>query len=283
MACGNNQSGQCDIPVLTGGRTYTQVAAGGSHTVLLLSDGSAIACGQNQNCQCDIPALADGKTCTQVAAGGSHSVLLLSDGTAMTCCDNTFGQCDIPALSGSTTYTHVAAGEHHVALLRSDGTAVACGGNLAGQCRVPPKGDHRYVVPPVPPRSLPMLVLQASVDGDSIVFLTLGGHEFCRISAGGEEHLSDMYVELTTGHLAGKLGSAFSKFDVVLPGDAVLGNVTIEEPGMKVQDIFGAGLAKRPDRRSPFARSGCPLRRRFPAGCRPLPSLRVPAGGSFQG
>ena len=32
-ACGNNRSGECDIPVLEENQTYTQVAAGGDHTV----------------------------------------------------------------------------------------------------------------------------------------------------------------------------------------------------------------------------------------------------------
>merc|ERR1712034_221249 len=33
----------------------TQVAAGRSHTVLLKSDGAAVACGRNNDGQCDIP------------------------------------------------------------------------------------------------------------------------------------------------------------------------------------------------------------------------------------
>ena len=54
MACGDNGYGQCDIPPLTAGMSYTQVSAGYLHTVLLRSDGAAVACGRNANGKCDI-------------------------------------------------------------------------------------------------------------------------------------------------------------------------------------------------------------------------------------
>ena len=37
------------------------VAAGSDHTVLLTSDGTAVACGENRPGQCDAPALAAGQ------------------------------------------------------------------------------------------------------------------------------------------------------------------------------------------------------------------------------
>ena len=88
MACGRNGDGQCNIPTLDGQLRYTQdaagdtqnsssgvqriilaldgqlrymqVAAGGvgwsdGHTVLLRSDGSAVACGRNGGGQSNIP------------------------------------------------------------------------------------------------------------------------------------------------------------------------------------------------------------------------------------
>ena len=48
-AFGDNDSGQCNIPVLPEGVIYTEAAAGHYHTVLLKSDGTAMACGHN-NC-----------------------------------------------------------------------------------------------------------------------------------------------------------------------------------------------------------------------------------------
>ena len=68
--------------------TYTQVAAGESHTVLLRSNGTAVACGDNEEGQCSIPALDGHMTYTQTIAGYGYTVLLRSDGTVMACGGN---------------------------------------------------------------------------------------------------------------------------------------------------------------------------------------------------
>ncbi|CAK0881885.1 unnamed protein product [Prorocentrum cordatum] len=112
------------------------VAAGGGHTALLRSDGTAVAFGENHNGQCNVPALDGGLSYTQVAAGSAHTALLRSDGTAVAFGANHSGQCNVPALDGGLSYTQVAAGSAHTALLRSDGTAVAFGDH-SGQCNVP--------------------------------------------------------------------------------------------------------------------------------------------------
>mmetsp|Transcript_32941 Transcript_32941/g.71042 ORF Transcript_32941/g.71042 Transcript_32941/m.71042 type:complete len:222 (-) Transcript_32941:16-681(-) len=104
VACGRNDFGQCTIPQLDDGISYTQVSARAMHTVLLRSDGNAVACGQNVAGECDIPCLADGMTYTQVSAGLHHTVLLRSDGDAVTCGRNDSGQCDIPTLDPGTWY-----------------------------------------------------------------------------------------------------------------------------------------------------------------------------------
>eukprot|EP00438_Fugacium_kawagutii_P033996 Skav211211 [mRNA] locus=scaffold934:85694:86911:- [translate_table: standard] len=154
VACGENRYGQCDIPSLLSWREwlarrspkfrYTQVAAGGMHTVLLRSDGSAVACGSNSLGQCDIPPLGDGVTYAQVA-GNAHTVLLRSDGSAVACGYNENRQCDIPPLDDGLTYTQVSAGGIHTVLLRSDGSAVACGFYIDGRCDIPPlKGGLTY-------------------------------------------------------------------------------------------------------------------------------------------
>jgi alpha-tubulin suppressor-like RCC1 family protein len=83
---------------LNDGVTYTQVSAGGYHTVLLRSDGCAVACGWNVRGQCNIPPLDEGVTYTQVSAGYYHTVLLRSDGCAVACGLNSFGCCRIPSL-----------------------------------------------------------------------------------------------------------------------------------------------------------------------------------------
>ena len=73
MACGRNGVGQCDIPALAEGVTYTQISSGSDHTLLLLSDGTAVACGSDFDGQCSIPALADGE-----AYGGKQIVLTVN-------------------------------------------------------------------------------------------------------------------------------------------------------------------------------------------------------------
>ena len=158
-----------------------------------------------------------------VAAGDFHTVLLRSDGTAVACGSNGAGQCNLPALDEGLTYTQVAAGDGHTLLLRSDGRAVACGANYFGQCNLPAlDGGLTYVSSG---QSLPALVLQASFDGASIHFVTLGGEELCHIEAAATERLADLHAQLMH-----EIGSMHSRVDVVLPGGELLSRILSEEP-----------------------------------------------------
>ena len=82
----------------------SKLAAGCNHTVLLRSDGTAVAFGNNIDGRCDIPVLPEGVTYKQVAAGLYHTVLLRSDGAAVAFGDNDKGECDIPALEEGVFY-----------------------------------------------------------------------------------------------------------------------------------------------------------------------------------
>ena len=137
VACGHNRLGQCNIPDLVEGVTYTQVDTGQNHTVLLASDGTAAACGSNEDGECNVPALSDGVIYTQVATGAGHTVLLKSDGTVVACGRNRCGQCNIPTLPDGVVYVQVGAGHRHTVLLASDGTVAACGSNVDGECNAP--------------------------------------------------------------------------------------------------------------------------------------------------
>ena len=65
---------------------YTQVAARLSHhTVLLCSDGAAVACDWNQSGQRAFPQPGPGPARTQVAARESHAMLLWGAGAAVAC------------------------------------------------------------------------------------------------------------------------------------------------------------------------------------------------------
>ena len=98
VACGFISHGQCNVPPLDEGLSYSQVSAGVSHTVLLRSDGEAVACGSNLDGKCKIPPLNGGLLYSQVSAGESHTVLLRSDGQAGACGSNLNGKCKIPSL-----------------------------------------------------------------------------------------------------------------------------------------------------------------------------------------
>ena len=115
----------------------SMVSAGRHHTVLLRSDGCAVACGCNSSGQCDIPPLEEGVRHIQLSAGYEHTVLLRSDGCPVACGCNSCGQCNIPPLDEGLTCTQVSAGGGHTVLLRSDGCPVACGCNSCGQCNIP--------------------------------------------------------------------------------------------------------------------------------------------------
>ena len=110
-AFGDNGYGQCNIPALPEGVTYTEAATGYAHTVLLKSDGTAAAFGDNVDGQCNIPALSEGVTYTQAAAFANHTVLLKSDGRAAAFGDNSSGQCNIPALQSSEGTSYRRSGD----------------------------------------------------------------------------------------------------------------------------------------------------------------------------
>ena len=79
------------------------LAAGGGHTVLLRSDGNAIAFGKNGAEECQILLLDEGRYYKQVSSYGNHTVLLRSE------------------LAPGLNYTQVATGYAFTLLLRSDG------------------------------------------------------------------------------------------------------------------------------------------------------------------
>ena len=117
--------------------TYTYVDTGRNHTVLLASDGTAVACGRNTFGECNVPALSDGVIYTQVAIGGDCTFLLTSNGTVEACGWNISGHCNIPILPDGVVYEQVVAGREHTVLRKSDGTVTTCGRNDQGQCTIP--------------------------------------------------------------------------------------------------------------------------------------------------
>jgi hypothetical protein len=178
MAWGDNGAGQLgngtfgnfsDVPVLVkGSRGAIAVAAGGEHSLALLSNGTVAAWGQNTDGQLgngtitgsDVPVAVQGLTgVTAIAAGSDHSVALLSNGTVDAWGSNSFnqlgqpngfpggiGQSDVPVavpnLSGATAIA--AGGLFNLALL-SNGAVMDWGDNALGQLG---NGNTNLVVTP---------------------------------------------------------------------------------------------------------------------------------------
>jgi hypothetical protein len=144
---------------LAPGLTSVEIAAGGSHTLARLSDGSIVAWGSNNLGQCNVPALPTGVRYVDLAAGRGHSVARRSDGNIMVWGDNSHGQRNVPVLPPGLVYVGIAAGENHVAALRSDGSVIAWGSNSAGQCNVPalPAGMRFVRVAAVLDRTIAMI------------------------------------------------------------------------------------------------------------------------------
>ena len=162
---GNNSTTSSNVPVavtMTGalaGKTVIALAAGGTHSLALCSDGTVMAwgsseqLGNNGGTNSSVPVAVDtsgvlsGKTVVAIGAGSTHSLALCSDGTMVTWGDgNNSGTLGnglnsspvpmavtvTPALLGKTV-TAVAAGWYHNLALCADGTVISWGSNSSGQ------------------------------------------------------------------------------------------------------------------------------------------------------
>lgn len=162
VACGDPVgNGHLDVPELTAaewaaGVRYVAAAAGSCHSVLLRSDGRAVAFGDNEKRMfqdsgaCDVPELEPGAAYVAVGAGISGTVLLRSDGRAVACGEDMWGELELrseePYLRAGARY--VPAGWPHAAADLWRLVAWALPWADAGLRRV----VHRYLVPPgVPP------------------------------------------------------------------------------------------------------------------------------------
>ena len=130
LAWGNNHDGQTSMPALA---NVAAVAAGESHSLILLDAGTVVVRGLNTSGQATVPAGLTGVT--EIAAGTSHNLVRKSDGTLVAWGDNSYGQTTIP--SGITTATRVAAGEKHSLALLANGSVRVWGDNSFGQTTLP--------------------------------------------------------------------------------------------------------------------------------------------------
>ena len=163
---GNNSATNSSVPVLVtasgalAGKTVVSIAAGGTFSLALCSDGTVAGWGWNAYGQLgtnsatssSVPVLATqsgvlaGKTVISVAAGYSHSLAVCSDGTVAAWGSNYYGQLgnnssansSVPVLISQSgvlagkTIISASAGWIHSVALCSDGTIVAWGYNASG-------------------------------------------------------------------------------------------------------------------------------------------------------
>src|SRR6266446_3071821 len=101
--------GQQFIPYVQPGTRYQAIAAGGSHSLALKSDGSVVAWGSNGAGESTVPANLTGVIA--IAAGGYHSLALNPEGTVVAWGWNASGQSTVPA--NLTGIIAIAAGYRH--------------------------------------------------------------------------------------------------------------------------------------------------------------------------
>jgi alpha-tubulin suppressor-like RCC1 family protein len=208
---GNNSMSDSRLPVLVdqsgvlAGKTVVSIAAGGSHSLALCSDGTIAAWGYNDNGQLgnntrtnsSVPVLLEdtgvlaGKTVVSLVAGGYHNLALCSDGTIAAWGWNTAGQLGNGMLTNSSVpvavnatgilsgkfVMQISAGLEHSLALCSDGTVTAWGLNTSGQL-----GNGNMIN-----SKTPVLVSQSGVlVGKNVVSVAAGGYYSVALCSDGK-------------------------------------------------------------------------------------------------
>ena len=108
-----------------------RIAAGGTHSLALMTDRTVVGWGDDSVGQTTIPGGLS--NVVAIAAGGSHSLALKTDGTVVGWGWNNYGQTTIPG--GLSNVVAIAAGDDHSLALKIDGTVVGWGWNPNGPAR----------------------------------------------------------------------------------------------------------------------------------------------------
>jgi len=147
------------------GKKTPKYIAGGSVTIVLMTDGTIYGCGLNDNEQLGLSAgnydtskniltqmdlsgaiIGGGvnKTPKYIACGVYHTIVLMTDGTIYGCGYNSYGQLGNGGYTATKTLTlmtavpnrtpkYIAGGYYHTVVLMTDGTIYGCGYNTYGQ------------------------------------------------------------------------------------------------------------------------------------------------------
>ncbi|HEX3018909.1 MAG TPA: immunoglobulin domain-containing protein [Chitinispirillaceae bacterium] len=156
----NYSSVICSTAVLKVNSKFTNISAGGNHSLFLKSDNSVWACGANVSGQ-----LGDGTTTNRlkiikmmdsvrnISAGYDHSLMLKTDGSLWACGANGYGQLGDGTVTSRLSpvkimdnVKNISAGSSFSLILRTDGSLWACGANGVGNLGV---GDNTSRSSPV--------------------------------------------------------------------------------------------------------------------------------------
>lgn len=118
------------------GLGFTQITAGGYHSMALDANGSIVAWGVDGSGQ--VSGAPAGTGFTDIAAGGYHSLALRGDGSIVSWGSDADGQ--VSGTPAGTGFIHVAAGFRHSLALRVDGSIVSWGANWHGAVSSSPTG-----------------------------------------------------------------------------------------------------------------------------------------------
>jgi hypothetical protein len=131
------------LPTPPPGRSYTKIATGDRHALILRDDGILIGLGDNTWGQCNIPILPAGVTFVDIATN-LHSLGLLSNGEILAWGQNVYFQCNVPPLPQGTRYTQVGTTATGSMALRSDGKLIYWGDpfNFNGSLPEAPPNHH---------------------------------------------------------------------------------------------------------------------------------------------
>jgi hypothetical protein len=113
------------------------VAGGNTHSLSLRSDGTVVAWGYTGEARCVVPVGLTNGVKLGTGSDTGHNLVIKGDGTIASWGYNAQGQCNIPPSLSNTVVTAVAMGVYHSLALKADGTVVAWGWNGDGQCNVP--------------------------------------------------------------------------------------------------------------------------------------------------
>lgn len=108
------------------------LAAGDQYSVALTNNGTLRGWGFSYRERLPVPVVSN---IVSVSVGEEHGLALNRDGTLVTWGNNDKGQRNIP--SGLSNVIAVAAGGKHSLALQADGTVIAWGDNSLGQCNIP--------------------------------------------------------------------------------------------------------------------------------------------------